>query len=231
MIHKVEMSGIDHRTRVAADRRERMRARLMEAALLVFGSDGADAGVIDDVIRQANVSRGTFYNYFKNSDDLLRAVAMQAGDDLMAAAMILVERQQDPAKRVAVGVRSWISLVQQFPQLAAFFRRAGLYILESKGVRTELPRDLVNGMASGRFSVKELELGFVLVAGTVLAAINTLAIGNIPRTFGGKLAQRILMSLGIDEAEARSITRKRMANPRLSQESLILRATVQPKIA
>ncbi len=50
----------DHRPRVAAEKRARMRRKLIENALLVFAEKGVDASVIDDVIRTANVSRGTF---------------------------------------------------------------------------------------------------------------------------------------------------------------------------
>lgn len=208
--------------RVAADRRERMRARLKEAALYTLGR--GDAGTIDDVIRQAGVSRGTFYNYFQSSDDLLRAVADQCGTELMQAVAPIVEGLDDPAERMSAGPRSWISLIEQYPHLATFFRRAGLYILENEQVRTDLPRDLIAGMKSGRFSIKELELGFVLVAGTVLAAINTLAIGSTPRTYGSKLAERILMSLGVDAGEAKAISRARIATPALPADSLIVRS-------
>lgn len=205
-------------------RRERMRERLLEAALLVFGSEGADAGVIDEVIRQAGVSRGTFYNYFRNSDDLLKAVADEAGTELMAVTTPIVVSRDDPAERIATGVRSWISLVEQFPQLGPFFRRAGLYILANDRVRSDLPRDLVLGMKSGRFTIRELELGFVLVAGTVLAAINTMAVGPAPRNYGKKLAERVLMSLGVQPDEAFSISRGRIAKPSLPPDSLIVRA-------
>ena len=49
----------DHRTRVAAEKRARMRRKLVESALLVFAEKGVDASVIEDVIAVAGVSRGT----------------------------------------------------------------------------------------------------------------------------------------------------------------------------
>src|SRR5262245_16586137 len=132
------MSQVDHRIRVAAARRERMRTRLMEAALVVFGTDRLDAS-IDDVIRQAEVSRGTFYNYFDNADDLIRAVADAAATELMQAVAPVVGAFADPAERTGAGIRSWIALVEQYPVLANFFRRAGLYILGNDQVRTDMP--------------------------------------------------------------------------------------------
>lgn len=201
-----------------------MRLRLMEAALAVFGRDIAEGGTIDDVIRQAEVSRGTFYNYFDNADGLIRAVADAAGTELMLAVAPIVEACDNPAERMGAGVRSWIALVEQFPALANFFRRAGLYVLQNEQVRTDLPRDLVAGMKSGQFTVEELELGFVVVAGTVLAAINTMAVGPAPPTYGSKLAERVLLSLGVEAAEAKAISRARIGVPALAPESLIARS-------
>jgi hypothetical protein len=79
-------------------------------------------------------------------------------------------------------------------------------------------------MKSKRFTIQDLELGFVLVAGTVLAAINTMAVGQAPRTYGSKLAERVLMSLGIEASEAKSISSATIAKPKLPQESLIVRS-------
>ena len=218
------MDQPNHRVRVAAVRREKMRSRLLEAALSVFGQAEDEAAAVAEAIRRAGVSRGTFYNYFNNADDLLRAVADEIGTELMQAVAPVVEAHDDAAERVGAGVRSWISLVGRYPGLAVFFRRAGLYILSNKQVRTDLPRDLVAGMKSRRFTIDELELGFVLVAGTVLAAINTMAIGKAPRTYGNKLAERILLSLGVEPGEAREIARARLEKPKLTSDSLIARA-------
>ena len=224
VVHCSWMDQPNHRVRVAALRREKMRSRLLEAALAVFGQPDDQFAAVDEVICRAGVSRGTFYNYFHNADDLLRTVADEVGTELMQAVAPIVEAHDDPAERMGAGVRSWISLVRQYPVLAFFFRRAGLYILSNDQVRTDLPRDLIAGMKSGRFTIDELELGFVLVAGTVLAAINTMAIGKAPQTYGQKLAERILMSLGVEAPEAGEIARARLGRPRLAPESLIARA-------
>ncbi|MEY4756642.1 MAG: hypothetical protein RJA34_1540, partial [Pseudomonadota bacterium] len=74
------MSTPDFRSRVAADKRERMRARLIEAAMEVFATQGVEATVIEDVIAQAGVSRGTFYNYFRTTEAVMSAVQQAVGN-------------------------------------------------------------------------------------------------------------------------------------------------------
>src|SRR5688572_6508878 len=87
----------DHRVRVAALRREKMRARLLEAALIVFSQHGVEASVIDEITSVAGVSRGTFYNYFRTNEELLTAVAVEAGGEIAAAVMALFDEPPDPA--------------------------------------------------------------------------------------------------------------------------------------
>jgi len=93
----------DHRTRTAARRRETMRRRLLESAMLVFAEKGVDASVIDDVISTAGVSRGTFYKYFKSNRDLMVAANEELGKELLTQVLDRVAGLSDPAERLALG--------------------------------------------------------------------------------------------------------------------------------
>lgn len=48
-----EQVFVDHRSRVGAERRSRMRACLVECALLVFAEHGLDAAIINKMIKTA----------------------------------------------------------------------------------------------------------------------------------------------------------------------------------
>ena len=222
------MKKLDHRVQVAANRREQMRARLMQAAILVFGQRGVEASVIDEVTSTAGVARSTFYNYFRTNEMLLKTVAIEAGDEIMAAIDPIVRRAVDPAERVSTGVRSWLSVVEGQPHFAAFLRRAGLYVLEHNSlVREHLPRDLVEGIRLRRFTVQRPEVAFDLVAGAVLGAINSLAVRQVPEGYAGDLSQGILMALGIEANEARAISNKPIGEIVLPDDSLVVQAGVR----
>jgi AcrR family transcriptional regulator len=202
-----------------------MRARLLEAAMVVLGQRGVEASVIDDIAALAAVSRGTFYNYFRSNEELLQSLAIETGNEMMRAVAPVVESRPDPAWRVSAGVRGWLTLTGENPHLAAFFRRAGLYILEQDSlVRVDMPRDLALGMGSGRFTIDKLELGFDIVGGTVLSAINTIANGVAPPNHGSAVAQRILMGLGVPAGEAEAIACLDIEKATLSDNSLIIRS-------
>jgi len=50
------------------------RARLVEAAAVVFAEHGYTAARISDMVRLAGISQGNFYRHFQSKDDILLAV-------------------------------------------------------------------------------------------------------------------------------------------------------------
>lgn len=77
-----ETAGTPARQReLRAQGRETMN-RLLEAGLCVFAERGYHASRVDDVVRAAKASHGTFYLYFTNKEDLLRALAVDCAQEL-----------------------------------------------------------------------------------------------------------------------------------------------------
>src|SRR6476659_5317813 len=68
-----------------AQGRKTMR-RLLDAGMRVFADRGFHAARVDDIVRAARTSHGTFYLYFTNKEDLLRALATECGHELSALA-------------------------------------------------------------------------------------------------------------------------------------------------
>ncbi len=56
--------------------------RLLEAGLAEFDERGFQAVRVDDVVRRARTSHGTFYLYFANKDDLFRTLLLDALHDM-----------------------------------------------------------------------------------------------------------------------------------------------------
>ncbi|HUD36303.1 MAG TPA: TetR family transcriptional regulator [Streptosporangiaceae bacterium] len=56
--------------------------RLLEAGLAEFDERGFQAVRVDDVVRRAKTSHGTFYLYFANKDDLFRTLLQDALHDM-----------------------------------------------------------------------------------------------------------------------------------------------------
>jgi len=73
--------------------------RLLDAGLRVFARRGYHAARVDDIVRAARTSHGTFYLYFANKEDLLRALAVECAHDLTAMAETIGPIGADEAGR------------------------------------------------------------------------------------------------------------------------------------
>jgi len=65
-----------------SEERLRRRERIMEAAAHVFASKGLEHATMDDVARQASVSKGALYLYFASKDELYLTLAVEAVNKL-----------------------------------------------------------------------------------------------------------------------------------------------------
>jgi AcrR family transcriptional regulator len=64
-------------------------AKLLDAGMKVFAEKGFHAARVDDIVRTARASHGTFYLYFSSKEDLLRALAVQCSEQIEGLAATL----------------------------------------------------------------------------------------------------------------------------------------------
>jgi AcrR family transcriptional regulator len=63
--------------------------KLLDAGMRVFAERGFHAARVDDIVRAARTSHGTFYLYFANKEDLLRALAVECATEMDELAGVL----------------------------------------------------------------------------------------------------------------------------------------------
>jgi len=80
--------------------------KLLDAGQIVFEQRGYHAARVDDVVRMAKTSHGTFYLYFSNKEDLFKALAEDAMAQMAGLGNDLGPITPDEAGREAV--RAWI---------------------------------------------------------------------------------------------------------------------------
>lgn len=223
------MSTLDFRTRVAAEKRERMRTRLIESALQVFNDKGADATVIEDLITHAQVSRGTFYNHFRTTEEAMAAVLQELGNELLTLVDAAIVDRPDPAERLACGVRMVLQAARQFPQAGRFISRVGVArSLDKMPALGYLMRDLVEATEAGRFTLSDPMLGMDLVIGTTSAALFSLGLRtDAADDYPQEIAFHILLGLGMTRSAARKLVDKPIQQVQLPPDALLVR-TRQP---
>jgi len=109
-------------------------ARLLDAGLECFAEQGWHDAAIDDIVRRADSSHGTFYLYFGNKQDLLVTLAHEcaavmvdlvgdlvpadAGADGRAAVRAWLDRFLVAYERYRGVVRAWMESQVDHPDLA-----------------------------------------------------------------------------------------------------------------
>lgn len=99
--------------------------RLLGTAVRIGAEKGPAALTIDDIVVGAEVARGSFYKYFPSIDALLTEVATQIANEIIRLAEPVVQQFDDPAERVAGGIRLVSRAAVERPAVAAFLVRLG----------------------------------------------------------------------------------------------------------
>lgn len=217
----------DHRTRVAAARREKMRARLLESGLQIVAAEGVAALTIDKLIGHAGVSRGTFYKYYDAPQTLIRELAVDISNELIQHAEPLVQTLPDPAARVATGVRALIHTCARHPVLGHCLIHLGWHDINQQHlVFNYVQRDLEEAQKSGRFDRMPIDLALCLVGVSVIAGIQVALLSRKKsKDTAETTALAILRALGMKDREARTIANAPLPASDLPSGGLIERAT------
>jgi AcrR family transcriptional regulator len=83
-------------------RKQETRARILEAAVELFGEVGFEATKVADVCERADVARQTFFNHFPTKDELLAELYRLGGDFLSATLEAAYERGTTTRERLAL---------------------------------------------------------------------------------------------------------------------------------
>lgn len=67
--------------------------RLISSAYELFLSQGVFKTTIDDIVKNADVAKGTFYLYFQNKDEITKEVAFVKASEIIKAATAFAEKE------------------------------------------------------------------------------------------------------------------------------------------
>ena len=164
-----ERCSIPHQQgRFAAGADPAKRAQIIEGAKRVFMRLGFDAASMNDITREAGVSKGTIYVYFENKEDLFGAIIEQERQritlmlkDILAGS----EEVEDGLYRFGVGfathittpqtinaMRTLIGVTTRMPKLCSRFFHS------PANVRTVLEDFIKRHVALGNLDVEDTDL-------------------------------------------------------------------------
>lgn len=201
-----------------------MRGRLIEAAVHVFAEKGVDASVVDDVIRVAEVSRGTFYKYFQSNHELLVAAAEGLGNEMLLLVEANVLNIADPVERIAQGLISFVSITQRYPLVARFAYRVGFEAVGPTSLIYEyLPPHIEEAISTGAFRDEPRMAMLDMIIGAILACIARISMEPPEPEHISRVVLLVLCGLGVPYEQALSYSLMQPGHFKSSSDSLMER--------
>lgn len=125
------------------------QARLVGAASRVFVREGYGRASVEQILREAELSRRTFYQYFESKEDVLAALYEQRMDALVGDLMQAMQHESDPVQRVLGAIDAWLDHVIVDGALAASYMTEAQRPGSKLAARREATLDLIAGAIDG----------------------------------------------------------------------------------
>jgi AcrR family transcriptional regulator len=199
----------DHRVRVARERRAKMRARLLHSVYEVCsGEKDREPAVIDDVVRHARVSRGTFYTYFDSMEIAIADLGLDLADEMTSAILAIYDVLEDPVMRTATGFQLFLLRSVIDAQWAAFIARIGLLSGDNHLLTSKIKSDIKLGIETGDYVVASVDFATDLLMGAKIEAIRRIIAGESTSQYIQIMASMVLRSFGVAPTKADKTVQK-----------------------
>jgi AcrR family transcriptional regulator len=191
-------------------RKARTRAAIADAARRLFGRRPVDAVSIDDIVAEAGVAKGSFYNHFADRESLAAEVAKRIRAELDASVEAINCDIPDPACRMVRALSTYWRYALDEPEGAAALARIhGPEASPDAAQNALVVADIADGIARGRFRIPTLEAGLMLAVG--MGMVGMLRIVREPSpvlavSIAQQLGQVVLRGLGLGEEEAAQLS-------------------------
>jgi len=187
-------------------KRERTRKTILEAAFGLIGNEQGLTVRIEEICAAAQVSRGTFYNYFTSLEQLFEVLAIELSHDLNRALVSTWDETQSHAEGSNAAIQHYLNYARRDPawgwamvHLSAFGPVFGAEAWDA------CYRAIAKGIEAGEFDVPNATVGRDLMTGTVLATVRTTLRSGSNRSQSRIVAYHLLRALGVPDARAREI--------------------------
>ncbi len=185
------------------------RKALLDAGqdlLSILSEDGVS---IDDIVRQAGVAKGSFYNHFPDKEALVREVYHRLRLDVEARVASINVGVDDPARRSCRAFCIYAKIAIDSPVQARLIARLITNDMSpTADINLGVAADTTQALRSGRYNIPSVDAGVVLKIGLAHAVITRL-LNGADRFEAITIAQQMctlkLRALGLEAVEAEMI--------------------------
>jgi AcrR family transcriptional regulator len=187
-------------------KRERTRKKILEATFELIGNEKGLTVRIEEICAAADISRGTFYNYFTSLEQLFEVLAIELSHDLNRALVSTWDETLSHAEGANAAIQHYLNYARRdsawawaMVHLSAFGPTFGAEAWDA------CYRSIEKGIEAGEFDVPSATVGRDLMTGTVLATVRTTLNSAGGRQQSRIVAYHLLRALGVPDARAKEI--------------------------
>jgi len=186
------------------NKRARTRGVLIDSGLEIFGQKGIINARLDDITKFAGMSNATFYNHFKDKDDLVSAVATSIALELVLAADEKAVDIKDQAIRLVVSTNAVMRTALQHERWSYVLATAFFLVPEGLiDVGGYLKNNIDRGIAQGVFNTRCDEFQLNQLASVFISGLRELRKDNL--SIIDRTSENLLRLLGVSPAKASTI--------------------------
>ena len=176
----------DGRSARAQRRREETRSAILEAARVVFRTQGYHQASVADIVQQATVARGTFYLYFDNKQDVLHVLLERFLESIRAQVQRISTGPgaAAPIDQVRANFGRILACIEEQQDVATIFFASEATLDEESRARIDTFWAQVEGMVADALSVGQA-LGLVRPCNRAATAV--MALGAVRGLFARML--------------------------------------------
>ena len=189
--------------------RTRAQTRLHDAALRIFAEGGSTQVSVSELAQEAGMARGTVYNNLGATGDLFEEIAASLVDEMHRRTTATYAQIDDPARRLAIGIRLFVQRAHSEPDWGRFILRFAYSSKTLQRMWAGPPAaDLQAGLETGRYSIDPsiAEAVLATITGACLSAMFLVLEGQRTwRDAGSDAAEFVLRGLGLPAPVAAEI--------------------------
>ena len=176
-----------------------MQLHLLFSGLTLASTNSIYELEVEDVIKQAEVSRGSFYNYFPSLPALYEGLAKQLMQEFSGLIDDSMPNGLDTATRLASTMRMLMRLVVDYPMLGRFLTQIQWPNQNSDAeIFQNIIGDIQLGIKEGGFNNMPASIGANIAIGSLIGGIHTMLLKRPAKGFEDQVTNQVLIGLGVD---------------------------------
>ncbi len=200
---------LDQRTKVGLERREKMRKRLLTAIMSGYAQRESHVQLnIDDVTREAQVSRQTFYLYFTSLEDAVSKLGQEFADEMSFNMEKFSTRNHGPLNSLIAGILIFLLRSVTDPLWGAFVSRT-YHLSKDAYLLGIVQRDLTSAREEKSIRFDDLHAATDFYVGSVKEGVGRLAMPNKhSRAYVEHFAVMVLLGLQVPYDDAKDLVQE-----------------------